>query len=57
MLHIIEYYTAVKIEELQCISTQVNIINILSFILIKQDGRREGHVLIFYENTRITKSC
>ena len=57
MLHIIEYYTAVKIEELQCISTQVNIINILSFILIKQDGRIEGHVLIFYENTRITKSC
>ena len=57
MLHIIKYYTAVKIEELRCISTQMSIINILSFILIKQDGGIEGHVLIFCENTRITNSC
>ena len=57
MLHIIKYYTAVKTEELQCILTQISIINILSFILIKQDGGIEGHVLIFCENTRITNSC
>ena len=57
MLHITKYYTAVKIEELRYISTQMSIINILSFVLIKQDGGIEGHVLIFCENIRITNSC